>query len=112
MVATAAMWTCGEKKSVQMNMRMQREKTNTSVARDAVQKVSDKTLCTKQKQREEENAQCDMECKMERGRACKDIEKMRKELKKVLHEKKQAGAELRLMYEQVDLLDGEKKIWD
>ena len=35
-----------------------------------------------------------------------------KELEKVLREKKQAGAELRLVYERVDLLGGEKKIWD
>ena len=68
-------------------------------------------LRTERKRREEENARRDMERKTERNRARKEVEETRKELEKALREKKQAGTELRLVYERVDLLEGEKKAW-
>src|SRR6266436_1995771 len=62
-------------------------------------------LRTERKRREEENARRDAERKVERGRA-------RKEVEKVLREKKQVGTELRLVHERLDLLVGEKRAWD
>lgn len=69
-------------------------------------------LRAERKRREEENARRDAERKAERGKARKEVEGTKKELEKVLREKKQAGAELRLLHERVDLLEGEKRIRD
>jgi hypothetical protein len=68
-------------------------------------------LRAERKRREEENARRDAERKAERGRARKEVEDTRGELEKVLREKKQAGAELRLLHERLDLLEGEKRTW-
>ena len=69
-------------------------------------------LRTERKRREEENARRDVERKAERGRARREVDETKKELEKVLREKKQAGTELRLVYERVDLLEGEKRTWE
>jgi hypothetical protein len=68
-------------------------------------------LRAERKRREEENARRDAERKAEKGRARKEVGETRMELEKVLREKKQAGAELRLLHERVDLLEGEKRTW-
>ncbi|KAH9169868.1 hypothetical protein EDB89DRAFT_1981781 [Lactarius sanguifluus] len=64
------------------------------------------------KRREEENARRDAERKTERSRARKEVEGTRKELETVVRERKQAGAELRLLHEQFNLLEGEKRTWN
>ncbi|KAH9040398.1 hypothetical protein EDB85DRAFT_1925960 [Lactarius pseudohatsudake] len=64
------------------------------------------------KRREEENARRDAERKAERSRARKEVEDTRRELETVLRERKQAGAELRLLHEQLNLLEGEKITWN
>jgi myosin protein heavy chain len=56
-----------------------------------------------------ENARRDAEDKVERGRAYKEVDEARREQGKELRERKQVGTELRLVHEQLDLLEGEKK---
>jgi myosin protein heavy chain len=68
-------------------------------------------LRAERKRQEEENARRDTERKAEKGRARKEVGETMMELEKVLREKKQAGAELRLLHERVDLLEGEKRTW-
>jgi hypothetical protein len=68
-------------------------------------------LRAERKRREEENARRDAERKAEKGRARKEVEEARSELEKVLREKKQVGTELRLVYERLGLLEGEKRSW-
>ena len=66
-------------------------------------------LRSERKRREEENAKRDAERKAERSRARREVDDTRKELETVLRERKQAGAELRLLQEQVE---GAKRSWD
>jgi hypothetical protein len=66
-------------------------------------------LRSERKRREEENARRDAERKAERSRARREVEDTRKELEVVLRERKQAGAELRLLQEQ---FEGTKRTWD
>ena len=69
-------------------------------------------LRTERKRREEENARREGERTAERSQARKEVEKTRKELEKALREQKQAGAELRILHQRLDLLEGEKTNWD
>ncbi|KAI0255954.1 hypothetical protein BJV78DRAFT_1279159 [Lactifluus subvellereus] len=69
-------------------------------------------LRTERKRREEENARREAERKAERGQARKEVERTRTELEKALRERKQAGAELRILHQRLDSLEGEKKTWD
>lgn len=69
-------------------------------------------LRSERKRREEESVRRDVERKAERGRARKEVEETRRELEKILRQKKQTGAELRLVHERLDLLEGEKRTWD
>jgi hypothetical protein len=66
-------------------------------------------LRSERKRREEESARRDAERKAERNRARREVEDTRKELETVLRERKQAGAELRLLQEQ---FEGTKRTWN
>jgi hypothetical protein len=69
-------------------------------------------LRAERKRREEENARRDTERKTEKNRARKDVEETRAKLDKALREQKQAGAELRILHQRLDLLEGEKTTWN